>query len=258
MRIYHFTIVFAILALAAGILCESRIASSDAEKRVSERYDIAFDRACDAAASVLRGRGEELTESVIYDARIQFTNSLCAYFGISAFSAEGRMLLQKVPVIAVTCPDGIYVGYIADESGHAVRKWTEKLLYSQISQEDIFEMFFRDKDINKSLTGRALKIELPDDDMGMFGRNAHETGFAAFYVKPGNSDDSGIYTYAASVSKIPKHYYINIGGDGYASGRYYHTESCRYKSEECMELNSRKECAEYGAFCCPECRDVLY
>ncbi len=258
MKIHHFTIIFIILALAAISMCESRIALTDAQKRNSDRYDIAFDRACDAAAAVLRGRGEELSNDLIRDAEAQFSRSLCTYFGISVFSQEGRMLLQKVPVIAITCTDGIYIGYCRNENGQIVRKWTEKIQYSLVSQEEIFEDYFTGLDINENADGQALKIEFPDGDLGMFQRNARETGFTAFYSKSGYPGQRGFYTYAASVSKISEHYYINISGTGYSSPLYYHIYSCEFKNKECMEMNSREECAGYGAFCCPVCRNVLF
>ena len=258
MKIHHFAIIFVILALAAISVCESRIALTDAQKRNTDRYDIAFDRACDTAAEVLRGRGEELSDSLIRDAAARFNNSLCTYFGVSAFSQEGRMLLQKVPVIAITCTDGIYIGYCDNENGQIVRKWTDKISYSQIDQEKIFEDFFPASDISGNSDGRALRIELPEGDLGMFQRNVRDIGFTAFYLSHGYMDQGGSYTYASSVSKIPDHYYINISGTGYSSPLYYHIDSCRFKSEECIEMNSREECAEYGAFCCPECRNVLF
>ena len=258
MKIHHFTIIFSILALSAVSLCESYIEASDSRKLGSQRYDIAFDRACDAATAVLRGEGEYLTDEMIRNAEAVFGNSLCAYFGVSAFSQEGRMLLQKVPVIAVTCPDGIYVGYLFDENGTVIRRWTQKLLYSQISQEKIFEDYFLEPDLNKDVNGRALKPEFPDDDLGLFQRNAHEIGFTAFYRSPVQTGTGASYTYASSVSEITGHYYVNISGTGYSSGMYYHLDGCKYKNSECMEFNSRRECAENGAFCCPECRDILF
>ena len=258
MKIYHFTLLFILLTISMASICESRIAFTDKRKQDADRYDAAFDRACDAAAAVLRAGGEELSEDMIREAQAKFGNALCTYFGIDVFSQEGRILLQKVPVIAITVPDGIYVGYIADENGTAVRKWTGKILYSQSSPEQIFENYFVKTDLNYNTNGRKLRLALPDEDMGMFARNAQEVGFVAFYKGFSGMGQDGLYTYASSVSRIADHYYINISGSGYASPMYYHTDGCQYKNEECMELNSRKECAEFGAFCCPACRDALF
>lgn len=258
MRLYHFTLIFSVLALSAAIVCENRLELSSADFDNTGKTDTAFDRACDAAALALRGMGEELSRQVIVNAETQFINSLCAYFGINAFSPEGRQLMLKIPVIAVTVHDGMYVGFLSDENGTVVRRWTSKTAYEDKSPEEILEEYCMRRTAGADPQTTSYRFELPADDEGMFQRNLHETGFAAFYRSPVKERSSYVqYTYASSVSKTATHFYINISGTGLGSPVYYHLKDCSYRNEECMEFNSREECARFGAFICPVCRDIL-
>ena len=200
MRIYHFTLVFSIFALALIMVCENRISLTDAEFSNLRRLDIALDRACDTAALALRDSAEELDTDAVRLAESRFADSLCSFFGTDAFSVEGRALLDRIPVTAITVTDGIYVGYMTDEEGMLKRKWTDKLLFSENTYEDIIRRYCFESDINKNMNmGLSLDIELPEDDMGMFQRNANGTGFAAFYIRYiGNASRQPEYSFASS------------------------------------------------------------
>lgn len=257
MKIYHFTLIFAILALSVMSVCESSFSLSSFGDDNRKTLDTAFDRACDTAALTLRGYGEELSDELILRAQTQFINSLCTYYGINAFSQEGRTLAKRISILAVTCPDGMYVGYIDSGSGSAVRKWTEKIFYTERSPAEILEEYCYKTEIGSVPDPMALRFELPQSDDGLFQRGLKEIGFAAYYRKP-VSGRGADYTFASSVSKPADAYYINLRGTGYGSTRYYHIGSCIYKSDECMEFDSREECAGYGAFCCPVCKDIVF
>lgn len=259
MKLYHFTLVFVIVALAAMSVCENRIALSDAYSSNIGRLDIALDRACDAAALILREPGEYLNEETIRAAESGFSDSLCSFFGINAFSVEGRDLLRRIPVIAITLPEGMYVGYLAGAESVVRRIWTDMLLYSEYTPEEIIETYCFGRDLNRNMNGMSQAVELPVDDMGMFQRNAKKMGFMAFYIRyTGNVSMRPEYSFASSVSRIADSFYINLSGSGYSSQMYYHVKGCRYLNDDCMEMNSRTECAEHGAYCCPECADVLF
>ncbi len=263
MKIYHFTLIFSIFALSLIMMCENRIALSDAGLSNIRRLDTALDRACDMAALALRDCAEEPDQEAVRLAESRFADALCSFFGIDAFSPEGRAVLEKVPVIAVTDPEGMYVGYMADIQGTLKRKWTEKLLFNETGYEDIIRKYCFENDINKNMNrGLSLDIGLPADDMGMFQRNADGIGFMAFYIRyTGNVGNRPEYSFASSISRIADSYYINISGNGrdsYSSPYYYHVRGCRFMSDDCIELNSVRECAQHGAICCPECADVLF
>ena len=246
MRIYHFSLIFIILAIAVVSLCENRLAASDKAMSSQLRLDTALDRACDAAAAILAGE-DESPEMIARKAEESFVKSLCAYYGIDPGLPDTENMINKAPVYAITGDEGAFIGYLTRENGKLVRRFTERMSYKDNNLRLIMEEYCNRYDSITEKEGVYYRFDLPDDDAGLFGRNAKSTGFAVLFRGAEG------YSFAYSVLEAPECYYINLSGDGYSSVKYYHSEGCVYLNEDCTEYNSGKECALSGAYPCPAC-----
>jgi len=246
MRIYHFSLIFIILAVAVVSLCENRLAVSDKAMSSLMRLDTALDRACDAAAGVLAGE-DESDEALAQRAEEAFVKSLCAYYGIDPGLPDTGYMIDKAPVYAITGEEGALIGYLTQENGRLVRRFTERISYADKDLRTIMEEYCNRYDSITEKEGVYYRFDLPDEDTGLFGRNSKGTGFAVLY----RGEDG--YSFAYSVLKERKCYYINLYGDGYSSPKYYHSDGCGFLNGECTEHNSMKECALMGAYPCPVC-----
>ncbi len=252
MKIYHFTLFFCMIAVTVFAVTTNRLAMKNDLDRTGITLDEAIDRACDAAAQMLRENGDVLTKAAAERAEKSFFASLCGYFDTDMTTQQAVQITSSFPVLAITCPDGCYVGYLTDPGGRLVRVWTEKISYYDCDPEDIL-MNYCNKAVTGCDNGRIYSFLLPAGDKGMFERNAHDYGFSAFFA----DNAAGRISYALSITRLSKKYYINLEGEGYASRRFYHVMGCDCLHEEAEEYDSVRECALAGAYVCPHCRNTI-
>ena len=135
MKLYHFTIIFAVFLLAMIVIVEMRVSERNSMASANENTEMAFDNAVDAAVEALSANTADLDDTGRDKAVEAFFTSLYAELGILDEPAAKREMELYVPVIAVTVDDGFYVWYDAvftDATGlHATeRVWSQKIPYS--------------------------------------------------------------------------------------------------------------------------------
>lgn len=164
MRRGHFSVLFAIfffLCLAATALRQFRYEQGVREKG---RIDASVLFAADAAAEALLGAGENLP-SMLGNVSERFFSSL----GV-AMGEDGDMLLVYVPLLVVTCDDGMYLNVLSLDGGMLVRQWTECLPY--LYEDDAF--FYR-LSLDGGITSRKK-------DTGEIVRTTYEEVMADGYL----------------------------------------------------------------------------
>lgn len=197
--------IFFFLCLAATALRQFRYEQGAREK---DRIDASVLFAADAAAEALLGAGENLP-SMLGSASERFFSSL----GV-AMGEDGDMLLVCVPLLIVTCDDGMYLNVLSLEGGMLVRRWTECLPY--IYEDDAF--FYR-----LSLDG---EITSRKKDMGEIVRTTYEEvaadGHLMAYYHPSRlfeSEDAYRETLWASVAgSVEREAEIALSEESYLAG----------------------------------------
>lgn len=134
-RLYHFAISFALLAITYVIISDIRTNNLNTvinNKKEIERY---IDVAIDDAAIRLIDVGENNQIIVNKEKAVEsFMTSLYSSFNILSNSDKQRELSLYIPVIVVTVEDGYYIHYCdeykdADEHTYAIARWSEKMPY---------------------------------------------------------------------------------------------------------------------------------
>lgn len=173
MKLYHFTLIFAaVAALMLGTVGlqvgEQYYASAD-----NGFYDEALDRACDAAAGVLKECGERSTTAARDKAVRIFFDSLAASLAISGNVPAVLSLEMYVPVILVTEADGFYV-YASQSDGtglkgHTYRFWSEKHRYSYADSERVYIFDSDDSLLSVSIDedGQPMSVRLGFGDAAL-------------------------------------------------------------------------------------------
>ena len=135
MKLYHFTIIFAVFLLAMIVIVEMRISEQSYIAADSSETEHAFDDAVDSAVEALAANMGTI-EAGGRDAAVNaFLSSLYASLGIVDSPKAKRDMELYIPVIAVTVGDGFYVWYSAeytDADGFKAvsRIWSPKIAYS--------------------------------------------------------------------------------------------------------------------------------
>ncbi len=261
MRIYHFTIFFAIFAVMM-LSC----AGSVIEERMRSREDIRFldnslDEASQNAAKILAGaRGGDICS--VRDLAVEaFYESLTASLGQTAATPAVNRIRLFVPVILISDGECIYVCYDDLRTGEGgacgfVRCWSEKIDASAQDLSGCLEHYCNLHNEIAKRAGLTYEFNIPDEDGGVFVRGGGTGFYVLFQGYPVDLSERTVYnrfSFAGTGLIETEQFFINLSGEGFASPMYFHEEGCRYRSEESIMFETRKECALNGAFECPEC-----
>ena len=264
MRIYHFTLIFTVFALIMFAMTAFSVEERLDEERRSNNLDLLLDKASQSAADVLK----EAHASGVYGVRDlavdTFFASLAAGLGLSDGTPALTMLRLYVPVIVVADESTIFACY--DEFGRAdngtatlTRKWSEPISRAECNLEKCLEDYCNRHNEVAQRAGITYEFYLPETEGGLYLRSGEGPGFfALFQGYPSDRSDGKTYnsfSFAGTGIDEAEQFFINLQGEGYASERYFHRKDCRFLTEESIMFGSKKKCAEYGAFECPECGD---
>ena len=109
MKIYHFTMLFAVFALSMIVLTDAGLSEKRRYEKERLRMESIIDDAVNAAAWELRASGtvfDGMTEERAIDA---FYYSLYASLGISGHPEKRAGVQQYIPMLVITLKDGYYV-----------------------------------------------------------------------------------------------------------------------------------------------------
>lgn len=179
MKITKLSIVFVLIVLCCIIQLDIKTNNIVAINQKEIEYNHALEGAVDDA--VLRlvdmDNSKTVTYSLNKDACInQFFMSLFASFGILDSPSEQKMLMNYIPVLAVTDSDGYFISFVdtyKDEEGSPMytRVWSEKKPYYFKGDKVIFSFTFSDyikiydpetKEVNEGYFD-DLKVQYPDE-----------------------------------------------------------------------------------------------
>lgn len=260
MRIYHFTIIFAVFAAMMLLMLDFTISEHVHIQGDTSFLDEACDRAADAGTAVLAKAGKLGVFGVREAAVEAFYESLAASLNVAGYAGSRANLRMYVPMIVVADKTDMYVcydEYVETQSGNMSleRKWSENIEGMRL--EEVLQSYC---DLHNEVAKRAgVKYEftLPQDDGGLYLRGGDGTGFyvlfQGFTVEGLESAAYNRFSFAGTGLNTRAEYYINIAGTGFASPLYFHTENCKYRAEESTVYTARRDCALAGAFECPEC-----
>ena len=109
MKIYHFTMFFAVFAIGMIVLTDAGISENRRYEKERLRMESIIDGAVNAAAWELRASGtvfNGLIEERVIDA---FYFSLYASLGISGHPEKRAWVQQYIPMLLITLKDGYYI-----------------------------------------------------------------------------------------------------------------------------------------------------
>ena len=264
MRIYHFTLIFAVFAVMMLSMAAFSIEEALDDDMRRENLGLLLDRASESAADILK----EAHVSGVYGLRDlavdAFYDSLAAGLGLADGTPARTMLRLYVPVIVVTDGDVMYVCYDEYESapnGYGVleRKWSDAIDRDASALEETLEYYCCRHNIVAERAGITYSFNIPETEGGMYLRSGEGAGFfVLFQGYPSERADGKTYnfsSFAGTGIDDADRFFINVEGEGYASERFFHREGCGFLSEESIMFGSKKKCALYGAYECPECGD---
>lgn len=264
MRIYHFTLIFAVFAMIMLAMTAFSLEETFDEDRRAANIDLLLDKASESAADVLK----EAHASGIYGVRDlavdTFYASLSAGLGLSDSTPALTLLRLYVPVIVVADGDIMFVCYdefgTADDGTEALaRRWSGPIVREECDLEDCLEHYCNKHNETAQRAGIVYEFTIPDTEGGLYLRSGEGAGFfALFQGYPAdryNGEICNSYSFAGTGVDEAEQFFINLRGEGFASERYFHRKDCRFLTEESVMFGSKKKCAEYGAFECPECGD---
>ena len=108
MRIYHFTIIFAVFALGMIIIADSLLSEKRTFDRMSIEMDEYVDEAVGAAAWELRASGTVFDNVTEERALRTFFYSLYASLDILEYPEKRREIQKYVPLLVISLNDGYY------------------------------------------------------------------------------------------------------------------------------------------------------
>lgn len=135
MKIYHFAIIFSIIALSLVTISDIHVQEYMAVQEERTLIDRSFDRAVDAAITEFIRLEDETLLTKKENAAIAFFHAMQAALGSLDNEDAKRKLDMYVPVIAVVDDTGFYINYskrITNVSGTVsyVKRWTERIPFS--------------------------------------------------------------------------------------------------------------------------------
>jgi hypothetical protein len=177
MKLYHFIILFAIIALAITFVLDIQTADLKAVVNNKEHIDQCLDTAIDdGATSLIQVDNNNNLNINKYAALDSFFVSLYSSFDIISDKDEIQKMDLYIPVVTVTMNDGYYIYYSdtyksADGKAHLIKKWSEKFPYYYEDSDFIYGFTLEDKvnlyDKNKILdsTGGQTVYKLDFHDL---------------------------------------------------------------------------------------------
>ena len=262
MRIYHFTIVFAIFAAMMLFLTEVSLKQSADEERDVSFVNEAIDRASVSAADILSLSGASGIIGVRDLAVEAFYEATAAGLGLNEQTLAMTRLRLYVPFIAVTDGKIIYICYDRYETGkdgkkHLIREWSEPVSLDDGELPETLEYYCNLHNEVAKNAGIQYDFRFPQEEGGLFLRGSGGTAFFVLFQGYPVNDTSGKvinrFSFAGTAIRDAEQFFINTEGEGYASALFFHRTGCEYLSDNSIMFESRKECALHGAFECPAC-----
>ena len=261
LKLYHFTLVFAVFAALMLIMMNLAVSETLAENADRSFLDKTFDRAVDAAAAVLAQASASGIYGVRDEAADAFYESLAAGLGLLGNACSEEQLRLYVPMLLIT--DGTTVYVCSDEYNDGpvgsmlTRVWSGAIDASEAEMEELLEFYCSEHNEVARRAGISYTFTVPEEEGGMFLRGSIGLGIYAFLQGYPVNDSTGTvysrYSFAGAAVREADTYYINLKGEGYESSKYYHSFECGFRSGETAVCRSKKECALCGAGPCPEC-----
>ena len=264
MRIYHFTLIFAAFAVMMLSITAFSLGESFAEEQGRSNLDLVLDRASESAADVLKEAHSSGIAGVRDLAVDAFYASLSAGLGLSDGTPALTLLRMYVPVIAVTDGDVLYVCFddyetADDGTTGLIRKWSDPIEVNDEGLEECLGYYCNKHNDVARRAGIVYSFFIPETEGGLYLRSGEGAGFFALLQGyPSERSDGSVFTgfsFAGTGIDDADMFFINLHGDELASERFFHRKGCIYLSEESIMFGSKKKCAGYGAFECPECGD---
>lgn len=144
MKLYHYCIIFIVVALSLFLISDVKANNSIAIAEEKEKLDHSFDKAIDDAVIHL-AETDGMTGLKISKERAvnEFFASLYASLGIMDNPEKQEALKNYVPVISITCEDGYYLYYSdeytdSDNYIYISKRWTEKNPFYYEDQDFIY------------------------------------------------------------------------------------------------------------------------
>ncbi len=260
MRIYHFTIVFALFASMMLHMTEMTMKQKMEEDRETQFFDKVMDRASDSAAQVLALAGASGVEGVMDLAVDTFYETLAAGLGQSGETPSMTKIRLYVPMIAVMDGDSVFVCYDRFEKDEdknvLIRGWSEPVAAGSDELSELLEYYCNYHNQVAERAGIRYSFALPGSDGGLFARGSEGTGFFALlqgYRPGGFLKESNCFSFSGTGVIKAEQFFINVSGEGYGAEHYYHRKGCIHLKEESIMFTSGKDCALHGAFECPDC-----
>lgn len=308
MRIYHYAIIFAIIAIVFVTIRDISYAQVDTVNDVKKDYNQCFTRAVDAAVNQLVVDENGCIFSSRDVAYTTLLNSLYTALDLNLDTEGKERLKLYLPVVAIADEDGLYLCYykdMLDNKKHLERIWSERIPYEAEYNGTQYQFtlsgkaVYLDEDANKIVENElpeeieALRIDtisrvieqtvmeyvnLHNKIAGQYGIQyefhvslmdnsinqraiTNPSLLVMFQGYPLLGKDKVFECFAFAGASVRKHnYYLVTKEDWYY---VYHREDCKALKEELDKnpeieeilCNSKKECAKYGAFPCPDCMD---
>ena len=261
MRIHHFALLF--LAVMGLIFTAVTVVLVERQQLSSQRrrYEKALEVAAGECAGILKRAGDSGVYGVRDKAVEALLDTLASKLDTDGSEEDIRRLEMHVPMVMICEEEGYYVWYSncalsADGQYHFVREWTERLPYDdEWPTQQLDRYCNRYNEVAKRLN-LSTEFRIPKEE-GAFFRACTKKGVYVFFQGEGAGMLYGrpinCHAFAETGIVLAEKYYINTSGEGYASSKYYHKESCGYRGTVSVCYISCEECARQGAYACPCC-----
>ena len=240
MRIYHFTLIFAVLAVMMLSMTAFSLCESFEEEQWMSNMDLVIDKASESAANVLKEAYSSGVAGVRDLAVDAFYASLSAGLGLADGTPALTLLRMYVPFIAVTDGDILWVCYddyetADDGTVRLLRKWSDPIVSDSDGLEKSLEYYCNKHNEIAQRAGVVYRFSIPDTEGGLYLRSGEGVGFfVLFQGYPSERSGGRVYTgfsFAGTGIDDADMFFINLYGEGYASERFFHRKGCIYLSE---------------------------
>lgn len=253
MRLYHFGIVFAILALGFFVSVQIRLITKlQQEEWEKTEYDVLVAAVNASAEEVFYGTEPVVTKTELDRAEEVFFQTLAVLFCGKTDRASWEEQKAQVPCLVVFDTKGYYVYSKHPEEGYG---WSECCPYGD---GEIPERFFSETEVllqqyHAVESGSKNGYRMEKSGRGIWEQSLIPPCVFAVYVpkRPGNTEDN-VFLYAAS-GRMEEVFYVT-------EDNYCHVPSCAQYNEEFIVAwyGSQKESAEDGAIPCEQCLKGVY
>ncbi len=162
MRIFHYAIIFAIIAIVFITIRD--ISYAELETSTDETYHLnqEFHKAVDHAVETLSYDEQGHIIHSGEDAVTAFLDSIYASFDLF-LDPEGKQRLQLyLPLIVIVDEDGLYLNYLSEEmkegSMHLIRMWSSRIPYRYDENNEAYEFTLSKEAWHYDSEGQLLEI----------------------------------------------------------------------------------------------------